>query len=273
MESRVRRPECAFDTFCRWVLSETGIALDATHLAPLDRRLQRIFKAHRLRDLDDLAGQLSLPIPPALRQELIDAVTTQESSWFRDSTLFQALEHTILPRLLREGPLSIWSAGCAYGQEIYSLAMLLSKLGADRSRARLLATDISGDAVRRARAGRYLSLEVSRGLDAETLGRFFLKDGPEWEIQPELRTWVEFRRDDLRAPSGETFDLILCRHVLIYFDSATQKRTLDSLSHALRPGGYLALGNVESIRHLNAPLARTSIGGTSFYHRIQRMAE
>lgn len=262
------QPEvCPREAIRRWIRRETGVVLRPSG-EPFDRRLSRIQQRHGGLPLEDLAIALDDASSGPLREELIDAATTQETSWFRDAALFDALRS--MPRPGR--PLSIWSAGCAYGQEIYSVAILLSE--ADRlAGARLLATDIAPNAIRRAREGRYLSLEMARGLSEQRRGAYFSREGNTWALKTEIRDAVEFRRHDLREPLGERFDVILCRHVLLYFDAGEQRKALVQLAGSLRPAGYLALGNAESLRRLDAPFRKCSIGGAAFYCPLPSMYE
>jgi chemotaxis protein methyltransferase CheR len=253
----------------RWIRQETGVVLGPSS-EPFERRLARIQERHGGLELQDLLTALNDAPAEPLRGELIDAATTQETSWFRDAALFDALRGLVLARGNR--PLSIWSAGCAYGQEIYSVAMMLAEAKRLEG-ARLLATDIAPNAVERAREGRYLSLEMSRGLCGKRRDAFFLRDGNTWVLRGDLRGAVEVRRHDLREPIGETFDIILCRHVLIYFDASAQRQALQQLARALRPNGLLALGNAESLRRLDAPFRKCSIGGAAFYCPLPSMYE
>jgi chemotaxis protein methyltransferase CheR len=249
-----------------WIRRETGIVL-GPGAEIFGRRLSRIQERYGCSGLDDLRAALDGAEPASLREEVIDAATTQETSWFRDGATFDALRALVLSR---GRPLSIWSAGCAYGQEIYSVAMLLAEANAF-DQARLLATDISPHSLRRAREGRYLSWEMARGLSANRRERYFHREGSHWVLKPELREAVEFRSHDLRKGLSESFDLILCRHVLLYFDAATQRSALAKLARSLRPDGYLALGNVESLRRLEAPLRKVSMGGAAFYAPLPSM--
>jgi chemotaxis protein methyltransferase CheR len=253
----------------QWVWERTGIVLGGNPDS-FARRLLRIQQRFGWERLEDLAAALDEPAEDALRDELIDAATTQETSWFRDPALFDALRSLVLSHGDRS--MSIWSAGCAYGQEIYSVAMVLAEAGA-LSRVRLLATDISPNALRRAAEGRYLSLEMARGLSERRREQYFHRDASNWTLNADIRGAVEFRRHDLRQSLGERFDIILCRHVLIYFDPGAQRLTLHRLAGSLNHGGYLALGNAESLRRLDAPFRKCSIFGAAFYCPLPSMYE
>jgi chemotaxis protein methyltransferase CheR len=254
----------------RWVRREIGIVAGADS-EPFERRLRRIQERYGWASLDDLAAALEHHDEGPLREDVIGAATTQETWWFRDAALFEALKSLVTAH--GGGRVTIWSAGCAFGQEIYSVAILLAEAGVALDQVRLLATDVAPHAIRRAAAGRYLSLEMARGLPAQLREGYFTREGGEWLLRRDIRESVEFRRHDLREPIGETFDIVLCRHVLMYFDRESQRQVLLRLARAIQPGGVLALGNAESIRQLDVPFAKSSIGGVSFYRPVQRKLE
>lgn len=260
---------CAGEEIRQWVQRQTGIVLGPCSDA-FEWRLTRVQARLGYHGIDHVLSALESNESLALRQEVIEAATIQETSWFRDAVTFDALRAMVRSRGCR--PMSVWSAGCSYGQEIYSVAMLLAEAKA-LDGSRLLATDISPNALRRAREGRYLALEMGRGLSERRREGYFRRDGNHWSLSEDIRDAVEFRPHDLREGMAERFDLILCRHVLIYFDAATQRLTLARLAQSLQPGGYLALGNAESLRRLDAPLRKSTFGGAAFYCPLPSMYE
>jgi chemotaxis protein methyltransferase CheR len=262
----VERQICASEEIRSWVRRETGIVIGPWSDA-FEWRLARIRARYGCESPEDLLHALESSAGGPLRDEVMDAATTQETSWFRDAMTFDALRAIVLSR---GRPLAVWSAGCSYGQEIYSVAMVLAEANV-LAGSRLLATDISVNALRRAREARYLAFEMARGLSARRREMYFHRSDSHWHLAPGIRDAVEFRRHDLRDEMPERFDLILCRHVLIYFDAATQRAVLERLARALRPGGYLALGNAESLRRLDAPFEKSSIGGAAFYCPLPSM--
>ncbi len=179
---------------------------------------------------------------------VVEALTTNETSWFRDSTPFTALRDEVLPqaRAQHAGPLRIWSAACSTGQEPYSITMTM--LDAGERRFSVLATDLSSAVLARARAGEYSQLETNRGLPASMLVRYFARSGAGWTVNEELRRFVTFTQHNLLhpPPAGGPFDIVFLRNVLIYFDTATKRAILSRLRRAMRPGGHLVLGAAES---------------------------
>jgi len=192
--------------------------------------------------------------PNAQIQDLVvEAMTTNETSWFRDPYVYDAVSSSILPDLIErrgaQNALHVWSAACSTGQEPYSLGMLLldnPKLA--RWNLNIIATDINRAVLARANEGRYSQLEVNRGLPARSLVRFFEKADDYWEVGEDLKRLVDFRRLCLQEKwSGlPRMDLVLLRNVLIYFDDATKKSILQRVRDVLRPDGYLVLGTAES---------------------------
>jgi chemotaxis protein methyltransferase CheR len=191
----------------------------------------------------------------ALIGQVVDAMTTNETSFFRDRHPFDAMKKVLLPGLVErraaQRHLRIWSAACSTGQEAYSLAMMLRDdfplLAAWR--IEIIGTDISPSAVARARDGAYSTFEVQRGLPIQLLIRHFDQAGEQWRIKPGLRRMADFREFNLLselAPLGQ-FDIILCRNVLIYFDIPTKTRVLQAMHRRLARDGALILGGAESV--------------------------
>ncbi|MFC7879491.1 CheR family methyltransferase [Isoptericola sp. NPDC057391] len=199
---------------------------------------------------------------------VVEAMTTNETSWFRDSAPFTALRQVILPDLLpglRGRDLSIWSAACSTGQEPYSIAMLLREESV--ARYRLLATDLNAQVVDRARTGRYSQLEINRGLPAPMLVRHLRRAGAEWEVDPALREHLTFQQHNLlTAPPGAgLFDVVFLRNVLIYFDLPTKRSILARLRGRVRPGGYLLLGAAETTVGVDPAWERVDVRQGSIY--------
>jgi chemotaxis protein methyltransferase CheR len=208
-----------------------------------------------------------------LRGQVIEAMTTNETSFFRDVHPFQALSDTVLPELMRaratERSLNIWCAAASSGQEPYSIAMLLDDalVGRPGWRVRLLATDISQQMLDRTREGIYSQLEMNRGLPAQRLVKHFTRVGTHWQISENLRRMVECRLLNLDAawPMMPQMDLIFLRNVLIYFDIPTKQRILARVKKVLRPDGYLFLGGAETTLNLDAGFERVQIGNAPAY--------
>lgn len=208
-----------------------------------------------------------------LRSTVVEAMTINETSFFRDPQVYAALRDVVIPELLRDGPrrLIFWSAAAASGQEAYSLAMLMRDDFPNVLPPTILATDVSAGALRRARDGRYTQLEVNRGLPARALTRHFTHEGRDWRISPELREMVEFRQLNLAGPwpNIPPADLILMRNVLIYLHDDARVRVLHRAAEMLRPGGYLLLGSAENTMNSMPPLDSIVVGRTVIRHRTR----
>ena len=210
-----------------------------------------------------------------LHRKVVEAMTTNETSFFRDPRVFGMLSKSILPALVAarssERSLTIWCAGCATGQEPYSLAMLLNdhRPSLEGWNVRIIASDISRDVIARAQAGRYSQSEVNRGLPANQLVKYFRKDGSAWEIRPEIRRMVEFRELNLIHPWPRLagIQLVLMRNVMIYFDVETRKSILARTSLLLDPGGYLLLGGAETTINLDDSFEPTQVDGVVCFRR------
>ncbi len=202
-----------------------------------------------------------------LSDAVVDALTTNETSWFRDAHPFDAFAAHLLPEVARSSAtraLTIWSAACSSGQEAYSLAMLLLDwLPRNPGHtARLIGTDISATMVERARAGRYSQLEVNRGLRAPYMVKYFQQQGREWLLTEQVRSMCRFEQGNLAHPSVgmPTCDVVFLRNVLIYFDLATKRQVLGNVRKVLRPGGFLVLGGAESTLNLDGSFQRVELG-------------
>ena len=232
----------------------SGIQIPEEKFYLFDNRLHPVLKKHALPALEDLAVRLRGNPSGPLFSDLIDAMTTNETYFFRDKKPFDELANAILPmlpaRATATGTLRIWSAACATGQEAYSTAMLLSEDGwVDRGgRVEILATDISGHALQRGMDAVYSTHEVQRGLPAEYLGKYFEPIHGDWRIQAALRQMVRFEKLNLLEPvfGIGRFDVIFCRNVLIYFDVPTKMQILKQLHRHLAPGGVFSLGGAET---------------------------
>jgi len=244
----------AFQVFADLLRSRSGLTIGPDKLYLLETRLAPIVKREALRDLAALAFRLRGPAAEALEREVVEAMTTNESFFFRDETPFSHFRTKALPRLLAArpvgAPIRIWSAAAASGQEAYSLAMIMADSGARDRGIEILGTDIAREQLARAREGLYTQFEVQRGLPIQMLMKHFRKeDGGNWRITAPVRAMVRFREWNLLAdlaPLGR-FDVVFCRNVLIYFDQLTKSRVLDAIAGQLRDDGLLYLGGAETV--------------------------
>lgn len=263
------------------VRRRSGIVLEPGKEYLVEGRLLPLARAAALADVDTFLRGLRTTAHPAALESVVDALTTNETSWFRDAQPFQALVDHVVPEVLaarrtqgEHAPtVRIWSAACSSGQEPYSIAMAL----ADRIPAgqlKILGTDLSAEMIARARAGRYSQLEVNRGLPAAMLVRHFVRAGTDWEIAPALRAQVSFERGNLleSTPLGGPFDVVFLRNVLIYFDLATKREVLRRAQRALRPAGFLVLGAAETTLGIDDGWERVPVGRGAVYRPDSRRA-
>jgi chemotaxis protein methyltransferase CheR len=212
-----------------------------------------------------------------LHRRVVEAMTTNETSFFRDARVFGMLKKTLLPELVArrrcERSLNIWCAGCSSGQEPYSVAMLLRDVVPDLDswNIRIVASDLSRDVLVRARAGRYSQLEVNRGLPATLLVKYFDQHRGAWEIAPELRSMVEFREINLIDywPLFPRMDVVFLRNVLIYLDRETKQQILRKVGRLVVPDGYLLLGGAETTTNLDDSFESVALDGAMCF-RLKR---
>jgi chemotaxis protein methyltransferase CheR len=211
-----------------------------------------------------------------LEARVIEAMTINETLWFRDVKPFKALREEVIPEAIaRNEParrLAIWSAAASTGQELYSVAMLLEQHfpELDGWNLSLIGTDINAAVLDKARAGRFSKLEINRGLPADMMDRYFTLDGGQYVIDESLRRRVSYFQLNLagRWPARlPKFDVILLRNVLIYFDNPTRERIIASASKQLRRGGGLLLGSTETVVNISTDLVARTVAGTTVYEK------
>lgn len=267
-------------SLCGLVLSD-----DKTYL--VRTRLESIVKARGFTTFSDYLGRLQQFNSIELRDELVEALTTGETSFSRDNHPFVELRRSILPDLAQtirarraaKSPIpraKFWSAGCSTGQEPYSIAMAIHDFVDWNPQKDLsahdfpiLATDVSAKSLNAARAGLYDERDLQRGVTPEQRNRYFLKHGHQWKIRDDLRRSVVFRRLNFIEPRVNLgpFDVIFCRNVLIYFDEQTRQRLCDQFRDYLVDGGYLILGAAESLYGLKTGFQSQTIGQTIVYRK------
>ncbi|HEV2631353.1 MAG TPA: protein-glutamate O-methyltransferase CheR [Pseudolabrys sp.] len=244
-----------FDYLRRLLKERSGLTLSAEKDYLLESRLTPVARRLGLAGLGEIVGQLRQPGSAALAIAVTEAMTTNETFFFRDRIPFDHLRDTILPVLIaaraREKRIRIWCSAAAAGQEPYSIAMLLQAMAPQLAgfRVDILATDLSSEVIERAKAGVYSQFEVQRGLPIQLLVKHFSKNGDGWEIAPELRAMVQFRTLNLLhdfSPLGQ-FDVVFCRNVLIYFDQPTKSAVLHRVARQMPDESYLILGAAETV--------------------------
>lgn len=255
----------------REVYKNSGIVLDETKQYLLEARLIPIVRRENLQTINDLCALMRATNRSAIIKEVTEAMTTNETLFFRDSAPFDALRQTVLPALIEKKKssrtLRFWSAASSSGQEAYSIAMMLLEMNLTGWTYEIVGTDLSDKMVERAKTGKYMQIEVNRGLPAPYLVKYFTRQGLEWEIKDAIRRMVSFRQFDLRQPmrSLGTFDFVFCRNVLIYFDMETKREILKNVEGTLLPGGSLVLGAAETVMNLSTAFDRKPINGATFY--------
>lgn len=249
-----------FDYLRRYLHERSGLVLAAEKLYLAESRLMPVVRKHGLASLGDLVTRIRLTPSSPIAIDTVEAMTTNETFFFRDKIPFEHFRDTMLPALTaardRDRRLRIWCAAASSGQEPYSLAMAIKEMAASAKggalngfRIDILATDLSGDVLERARAGTYSQFEVQRGLPIQMLLKYFTQTGDVWQVSSELRSMVQFRTLNLLndfTPLGR-FDIVFCRNVLIYFDQPTKTQVLNRLAPQIAEDGYLVLGAAETV--------------------------
>jgi chemotaxis protein methyltransferase CheR len=262
-----------FDYIRGFVRDHSAIVLEPGKEYLVESRLVTLARKESLNSLEDLVRKLRSNPVNGLHRKVIDAMTTNETSFFRDLHPFEALRTTILPELIerrgRDRQLNFWCGAASTGQEPYSVLMLICEHFPDLLNwdLKFIATDLSNEVLARARAGKFTQLEVNRGLPASFLVKYFTRHGADWEIREDLRRRVEFREMNLAKewPWMPPLDLAFLRNVLIYFDVETKKTILAKTRRILRSGSHLFLGGVETTFNVDDAFERVVIEKTSCY--------
>jgi chemotaxis protein methyltransferase CheR len=253
------------------VRREAAIVLAPGKEYLVEARLIPVARAVGAASVTEFLADLQRRPNPANQRRIIDALTTNETSWFRDREPFAALTDVVLPELVKSRSTSrkirVWSAASSSGQEAYSLAMTLQETLPSGWTYEIMGTDISTEMVKRAETGEYSQVEVNRGLPAKQLVQYFERAGAHWRITAALRKNVSFRLMNLTTPlpAMQPFDVIFLRNVLIYFDVATKRTVLQNAAKLLRPDGLLFLGAAETTIGIDDNYERVAAGRTSAY--------
>lgn len=244
-----------FATLAGLLKARSGLIIGPDKVYLLETRLAALLRREKLADLNALAALLTKTPPEPIVRDIVDAMTTNESFFFRDDKPFQHFRTQALPGLMASRPPGavprIWSAAASSGQEAYSLAMILAEckaLTGDR-RIEIVGTDIAREPLARAKEGLYTQFEVQRGLPVQMLMKYFRKEESNWRIAPSIRQMAQFREFNLLGDlrSLGRFDIVFCRNVLIYFDQPTKTRVLEAIATLMPPDGLLYLGGAETV--------------------------
>lgn len=243
-----------FAYYKKFLYEKSGLALSDEKTYLLESRLNPVAKKNGLPDLDALTKSLRLIPNPRLEKQVIDAMTTNETLFFRDDRPFKQFRETVLPAMIKvresKKSLRIWSAACSTGQEPYSIALTLHQTLPNIKdwRIEILGTDLSDDALAQARKAEYNQFEVQRGMPIQMLMKYFAQENTGWKLQSHIRDMVRYESFNLleKMDRFPTFDIIFCRNVLIYFDEQTKKKVLAGLVKKMAPDGFLFLGGAET---------------------------
>jgi chemotaxis protein methyltransferase CheR len=257
-----------------YLYRESGIVLDLDKHYLIEARLLPLIRSAKLASLDQLCQQIRTGANPATGRAVVDAMTTNETLFFRDQAQYDALKNTIVPALVAQRHsnrfLRFWSAACSSGQESYSLVMQLLEMGLGEWTIEVLGTDLSDHILGRARAGRFMQIEVNRGLPVTHLVKYFVQHGIDWQLKDVVRNRVRFERFDLRRSMTGMgpFDVVFCRNVLIYFDQPTREHIIRAMRKTIVAGGYLLLGGAENLRNADDIFVRQTVGHAVLYRAI-----
>lgn len=254
MNSSTITPE-EYHAFREFLENASGIVLGDNKHYLVTSRLTRIMVEFSITSLAELMTRLKAD--KALRQRIMDAMTTNETSWFRDNYPYEILKEKLLPELTdrKAKQLRIWSSACSTGQEPYSISMIISEYLMGRPGSlfaddvQIVGTDISRNVLQQAKTAIYDNIALNRGLSQERLKRFFKEEDSQWEVIGDIRKRISFREMNLKASYTALgkFDIIYCRNVLIYFSPELKRDIMFRMSQALKPNGYLILGGSETI--------------------------
>jgi chemotaxis protein methyltransferase CheR len=253
------------------VYSQAGIVFEGDKHYLFESRLAPIVRQLGLGSIDDLCLLIRSSRQPEVSHQVVEAMTTNETYFFRDPSHYDAIRTVLLPRLIKERgdtkKLRFWSAASSTGQEAYSLAMLLIEAGLSDWNIQILGTDFCSQALERARSGKYQQIEVNRGLPATLLIKHFRRSGTVWQLGDQVRRMASFEAIDLRKSMRALgpFDLVFCRNVMIYFDTQTKMNILKELHGTLFRGGWLLLGSAETTSGIDEYFERLTVGNATVY--------
>jgi chemotaxis protein methyltransferase CheR len=253
------------------VYSQAGIVLEDDKHYLFECRLTPIVRQLGLGSINDLCALIQATREPEVGRRVVEAMTTNETYFFRDPAHYEAIRTVLLPRL-KEGrrdtrKLRFWSAAASTGQEAYSLAMLLLEDALSDWNIQILGTDFSSQVLERAQSGKYQQIEVNRGLPAALLVKYFRRSGMDWQVSEPVRRMAHFETIDLRKSMRALgpFDLVFCRNVMIYFDAGTRKEILKELHGTLFRGGWLLLGGAETAFGVEEWFEKQTVGSATVY--------
>ncbi|WP_404308942.1 CheR family methyltransferase [Neorhodopirellula lusitana] len=266
-----------FDYLAKLVLDRSAIVLEPSKSYLLESRLNPVARENGFDSIDELADALRKPNSRKLSEEVVDAMTTNETSFYRDIHPFELLKKTLLPELIekrsKEKRLTIWSNACSSGQEVFSIAMMIREHFPQLNDwdVRLRATDLSSEILQRAEKGIFNQTEINRGLPMQLLMKYFHREGVHWQINDDIRSMVRFDSVNLieNWPAMLTgVDVVFLRNVLIYFTPDTKREILAKVRRRIRDDGCLFLGGSENTMNLTNEFERVQVDRTVYYRPI-----
>ena len=242
----------------KYIYGVSGIYIEASKAYLLETRLGRLLEAQDCSSYSEFYRMVQSDASKRLEKKIIDAITTNETLFFRDANPFDLLRHKIIPEVIDNHsssalskPIRIWSAACSTGQEVFSIAIVLKELLGQNNlvNVKLLGTDLSDAAIKQASYGAYNKFEIERGLPKDRLQRYFSAEGSTWKVNDEIRSMATFRKFNLTHPFSTIgkFDVIFCRNVAIYFTLEDRKKLFAKIADVLEPDGFLIIGSTESL--------------------------
>ncbi len=243
-----------FDLYRDLLKEKSGLTLTQDKCYLLDSRLTPIARKWNFANLDSMTVSLRGVPKPELIKDIVEAMTTNETSFFRDTKPFDQFRDIIIPHLMKTRStkkVRIWCAAASTGQEPYSLAMVIKEMGTKLAgwTFEIVGTDISTEVLDLAKKGEYSQFEVQRGLPIQLLVKYFEQKGDKWAVKPELKSMIQYKYFNLldsMAPLGK-FDIIFCRNVLIYFDRDMKAKVLENMSGLIPDDGFVILGGAETV--------------------------
>ena len=261
-----------YQRFCELLEKRSGILLGVDKRYLVETRLSRVLRDQKIESIDVLMGRLLNGREPALTKAVIEAMTTNETLWFRDEYPFAALRDVFFPEAAaqKKQNLRIWSAACSSGQEPYSISMLVSEIKPSFT-VEIIGTDLSSRVLEQANSGIFDELSLGRGLSAARKQHFFDVVEQGWKINPEVRRRVRFQVGNLLDPPVGLgrFDIVFCRNVLIYFSRETKAQIIEQIANSLQPYGVLILGASESTQQLSDRFSVERLPGGGMAFRLK----
>lgn len=258
IKKNIRIKSDEIEAFAKYIHEISGIHIEASKAYLIETRLGRILESENCNSYSEFHQKSKMDTSKVLEKKIIDAITTNETLFFRDGNPFELLKHKILPEIIDrrtaskvQRPIRIWSAACSTGQEVFSIAIVLKELLGTSSPYcfKLLGTDLSDAAIKHASYGSYNKFEIERGLPRDRLHLYFTPDGANWKIKDAIRSMASFQKFNLMHPFTGLgkFDIIFCRNVAIYFTLEDRKKVFSKIADALEPDGFLIIGSTESL--------------------------